>query len=503
MSNSFENQPNAGKLVDSLRYVGYDNYDAIADIVDNSFDADAHRVDIATQGTGDNLKIVIADNGKGMGEDLLKEALKLGSLTDRDHAAELGKFGMGLVTASLSICRRLEVITRLDGGELRYGLQDIDEIVAENRFVQTHRAADLVETALFEKHCGSGSGTLVIWSRLDHLQNRNLSVFMDTLRRKLGQTFRYYLGADKKIVIQDKEAEAIDPLMRAEEGTTIVTEDDYDIPGLPGQKVRVILSVLPESKQLARDKKINIANQGFYVLRNYREIEAGTSLGLFTKHNSTNRIRIELLVSGEADEVIGVNFRKKDVKPSQALLDMLKREVMGTFDTQKKQLVRQAVEESAADIDHSPAEELIASKAKLLVTPKPVVDQNGEPKRRRKGTGRTDEVDKAVAESSKDGKSHPAKKLGIKFLHKGFTAAGPLYDADQVGKTVYVTWNTDHPFFQQMVDRRRGDKEALVSVDCLIAALAYAELKNESDDNRDLVENMKSLMSTNLKVMLS
>jgi signal transduction histidine kinase len=92
------NQPNAAKLLESLRSSGYDNYSAIADLIDNSFDANADVIKVGLGETkGEDYLLTISDNGEGMDERLLDQALRLGSVSDRDNES-LGKYGMGLIT---------------------------------------------------------------------------------------------------------------------------------------------------------------------------------------------------------------------------------------------------------------------------------------------------------------------------------------------------------------------------------------------------------------------
>jgi DNA mismatch repair ATPase MutL len=86
-----KNEPNAAKLMDSLRYLGYDNYSAICDLVDNALDAEAKVIHINISQVGGEPVISIADDGCGMDERILDEALKLGSLTDRNSTSDLGK----------------------------------------------------------------------------------------------------------------------------------------------------------------------------------------------------------------------------------------------------------------------------------------------------------------------------------------------------------------------------------------------------------------------------
>ena len=105
---SSENEPNAGILIYALQHLGYQNDVAICDIIDNSIDAGATKIQIII----DKESIMIIDDGCGMGMKILDEALKLGSKVIREDNACLGKFGMGLSTASISIGNRTTVIKK-------------------------------------------------------------------------------------------------------------------------------------------------------------------------------------------------------------------------------------------------------------------------------------------------------------------------------------------------------------------------------------------------------
>src|SRR5206468_12696838 len=130
-----DNPPNARRTMEALREMGYDSYASILDIIDNSIDAQASviRIEIAEQ-RGDVL-ITIDDDGSGMDEETLSEALRLGSDTERDPG-DLGKFGMGLVTASIGLSQRVEVLTKEADGILCCGGFDLEEIAAQNLFVK-------------------------------------------------------------------------------------------------------------------------------------------------------------------------------------------------------------------------------------------------------------------------------------------------------------------------------------------------------------------------------
>src|SRR3989344_8015609 len=111
MEKTYEVIPSAKRLIKSLRDMGYDFSTAIADLVDNSIEAGATQINISVGFYGNDSYVRISDNGKGMSEDELKEAMRYGSEREY-HGEDLGKFGLGLKTASMSQCRCFSVASR-------------------------------------------------------------------------------------------------------------------------------------------------------------------------------------------------------------------------------------------------------------------------------------------------------------------------------------------------------------------------------------------------------
>src|SRR5580692_11701656 len=109
--------PSARRLMSSLRDMGYDFPSAVADIVDNSIEAGATRVDIDVRGDVDDSWVRISDNGRGMKPADIREALRFGTVRDYDERKALGKFGLGLKTASMSQCQHLLVASRSNPGQ--------------------------------------------------------------------------------------------------------------------------------------------------------------------------------------------------------------------------------------------------------------------------------------------------------------------------------------------------------------------------------------------------
>ena len=168
-ANNLEIIPSAGRLVQSLRDLGYDFVQAIADLVDNSLAAGASEVliDVTFCGTGSWVRI--ADNGHGMSRRDLVEAMRFGSHCQYDED-DLGRFGLGLKTASLSQCRRLIVASRTDPQRRKVVAfaWDIDHLQRTNRWevlpVEGSKLDDTIQGPI-----KGSTGTVVIWKRIDRI----------------------------------------------------------------------------------------------------------------------------------------------------------------------------------------------------------------------------------------------------------------------------------------------------------------------------------------------
>src|SRR4051794_15076760 len=160
--------PSAARLMTSLRDIGYDLPSAVADLVDNSIDAGATTVSIDVCRKGEWSFIRVADNGRGMTERVLEEAMRYGSRRSYD-AGDLGKFGLGLKTASLSQCRRLTVATRTTAlGRVHIRRWDLDDVREQDsweleRLVPSECPRYLVAPLQGER------GTVVLWEKLDRI----------------------------------------------------------------------------------------------------------------------------------------------------------------------------------------------------------------------------------------------------------------------------------------------------------------------------------------------
>ena len=157
----------ASMLIESMRDLGYSLETALADIVDNSIAADADTVQILSDPSQSEPRIAILDDGRGMTEAELMDAMRAGSrnpLEDR-KGHDLGRFGLGLKTASFSQCRRLTVVTRRDG-VTSAAIWDLDHVARSDEWeVLIPNTADGIP---WSNQLGD-EGTLVLWESLDRL----------------------------------------------------------------------------------------------------------------------------------------------------------------------------------------------------------------------------------------------------------------------------------------------------------------------------------------------
>jgi len=501
------NDPNPSRLIESLRCLGYDNYVAIADVVDNSIDADAEEIKIRIYTEKGDVKIVIADNGIGMDHDTIDQALRLGSITAKNPVSDLGKFGMGLVTAGLSLARKTTVITKKEE-EYLTAIADVDHVIKSNTFDKYLGESTKAEIDLFGEYFNNApSGTIVILENCDGVKNRNTSVFASTLRRHIGRIHRYFLGAGRRIEINGDNVHIIDPLELDDQATEIYSDELYPVTIRNGngehiENVRVRIALIPDKPAAGeREIALSLHHQGFYILRNLREIQPAQTLDAFTKHNDFNRMRGEIFLTGDLDNLVGIDFTKRDIVLEQSFRDQLLKHLKPQCTTIKRResFKTKAKESDEVDGLHKSAQKAIDQKAKLLLTPKSEIEKRGP---RVKSTDSKPEP-RNKTKRSEFRERQPAAARGCRFEYKNLGANGQIYECELEGRTIVIQWNIQHPFYQRFVLDQRSDGRLVTAVDFLVYSMASAELMMTNDDNLDTLVNLKSIISSNVRTLLS
>ncbi len=506
------NPPNAGKLIKALRHLDYDNLTALADIVDNSIDAGASQVfvDILTdktlrETTGSEVaQIIISDNGSGMSRETLDEAMKLGSNAERNASFDLGLYGMGLVTASISIGTRLEVITETKEGGCLVSIQDLNVIEASNEFIKELRPAIEDEPYTLHKHLYSrlkkgseNKGTVVTIDGVDNCQWKRESGLTENLISHFGQVYRKFIKAGKiKITVQGKAVVAIDPIYDFNPEILVKEEITVD-----GETVYLTITEIEDyGQQLNKEKGINVKNQGFYILRNNREIRAGETLGVFTKHNDLNELRIEFSYPGTLDDALSANFSKNRIQLDQRLRDKVQRIVTPYIKQIKGHSKDRQKSKRVNKEDFSEIEKFITQKAHLLDTPKSEVEDRS-PRKKTNSRNKIMTKDGSPRLNIVKRKRNYLDALKVKFELRDLTERGALYNVDMEKDTVIIEWNEAHPFYLEFVAPNNAKPDIQNPICFLVYCLASAELRC-LHDSEDIAANIRIEVGKNMATLM-
>lgn len=370
---SIDVTPSARRLTESLRDIGYDFVAALADLVDNCVSANATEVDIRIDVESDDPWLIIADNGDGMTQAGLNEALRFG--TRREYGSgQLGRYGLGLKTASISQCRRLTVVTRRSLNNCRISAQclDMDHIAATDRWELIDKPVDSVAYRALD-WLGQGPGTVVVWEHLDRVipasrvgtawARRRMRQLADRSREYLGMVFHRYLEGDAArylpltISVNGEKATPWNPFAPLEErrlelplqqfevstgsASGVVTLRRYVLPP------RRLFSSLEEFERLSGPKKWN-RQQGLYVYRAGRLIQHGGWSGIRAQDEHTKFARASLEFDTELDEMFQINVAKMRVAIPPEVRTMLERPVHDLCHQADSAYRRESVQETQA-----------------------------------------------------------------------------------------------------------------------------------------------------------
>lgn len=332
MNGSYEScPPEAGALINSLRAFGYDLSMAIADLIDNSIYAGAQNICIDYSWNAGDPWIRIVDDGQGMAEGRLRESMRLGSQSplDERQAADLGRFGLGLKTASFSQCTVLTVASKTLSDPLAVRAWDLEHVRRTGEW-QLSKDAPSDAEGLLSVLESQGSGTVVLWQKLDRVVSdatdeledgeQHFLACFDRVADYLEMVFHRYIAGPGKIRISvgRHQCKPWDPFLKSNPLTQELPTERHAY----GQVV-VTPYVLPHvSKRSKSENETGSgiygwnAHQGFYVYRNKRMIIPGGYLDFNLKqeeHFKLCRIRVDL--PNSLDHEWGIDVRKAAASP--------------------------------------------------------------------------------------------------------------------------------------------------------------------------------------------
>ena len=189
----------------STRDSGYKSISyALAEIIDNSFEAEANDVKIFITNENKKFEIAVIDNGIGMHPNTLALSLRFGGTTRFKSTNYFGRYGMGLPNSSFSQCRRLEVYSWKKSNSVNWNYLDIDEIV-EGKYEEIPKSKKRVVPTAYKNYFQSG--TLVVWKKIDRLRYKTILPILNKLHQDLGKIYRSLLFDGKSIIINQHHEE--------------------------------------------------------------------------------------------------------------------------------------------------------------------------------------------------------------------------------------------------------------------------------------------------------
>ncbi len=350
-----DHKPDPASLIESMRDIGYSMETAIADLIDNSITAKATNIHIRFSWNDGKPWLAVVDDGHGMDTDEVTNAMRLGSKNPQGERSkeDLGRYGLGLKTASFSQCKKLTVISKTKG-TIEGREWDLDLISkSKNRLWTLSLLEDYEIDSIELAKSINKQGTLVLWRKLDRLDNfdhlsvreKKLGSLIAATRKHLELTFHRFLSPPKgrkklNIFLNGDMLEAFNPFNPLNPATRELPEQKIY---LEHETISVQPYVLPHYNKVPRDEYEKYAgesgylqNQGFYVYRNRRLIIKSTWFRLIPREELTKLLRVQIDIPNTLDHLWRIDVKKANASPPEIIRNQLKQIIYSIQDSGKQ-----------------------------------------------------------------------------------------------------------------------------------------------------------------------
>lgn len=331
--------PVAPSLMESLRAVGYSASAALADLIDNSISAKAHRITITFAALPQPVVIVL-DDGEGMDRESLIAAMRYGSRDPREvrAATDLGRFGLGLKTASLSQCRRMTVVSFKEG-QFAVAVWDLDDCARRQSWWLGTPDTSSIPDDILRALSTQGLGTAVIWEGLDRMLEgtsspaKALDQVMEDAANHLAMVFHRFLdgsyAGEFSITVNGRALPKLDPFLEGHVRGQALHAETFKV---EGHTITVSPFVLPFPSRLqpqdlerAGGRESLKTGHGFYIYRGGRLVVPGGWFRIVPSDDLIRLARVRVDVPVELDHLWKVDIRKTVAEPPVALRPDLRR----------------------------------------------------------------------------------------------------------------------------------------------------------------------------------
>ena len=356
--------PPANSLIKGIRAIGYSFSTAVADIIDNSITAEAEWVKLYFDPLEKEPYFLIFDNGYGMNFSELENAMLFGSNREgkEDCEEDLGRFGLGLKSASLSQCKKFTVISK------RYGRingmsYDVEEIEKSNSWdLLVLNEEEISKYPYVDELKKLDSGTIVVWNKFDKLQAESGNNFENAFRAAVAEMkkhieYVFHRFYDQiEIKLNEKKIEKRDPFLesslKGQHGrkTTIKIKDCC-------RPIIVIPHTLPYANTLTQDEKALLGNpksiydeQGFYIYRNKRLIYWGNWMHMGYKSELNKLARIQVDIPSDLDDMWMLDVKKSSAKIPEVIKDSIRSAIEESIIKSKRVIRYRGDNEAKSDL---------------------------------------------------------------------------------------------------------------------------------------------------------
>jgi|APLak6261669570_1056073.scaffolds.fasta_scaffold00189_6 hypothetical protein len=517
-------RPSAARLVESLRDTGYCPEAAFADVIDNAIAAKATNVRVELSSLFGEVRVAFIDNGEGMTEEELRSAMRYGS-PKRPDPKSLGKFGMGLKTASTAFCERLTVIS-IKNHEAAIRVWDIDTIRKTDKWhLETPDWSNYLDEKqeLEQFSTATGSATMVIWEKVDRLItlgseeriNSQLQVLGKELGEELSAVFARFLDHSDLSVpnitlsmringAAEQNLKPWNPLcLELNKGATTSR-----VQVLPTKKITATLpdnseasftitgSILPTQGDLTTDEldrvRYSLDNQGFYIYREGRLIwHEGWPPRMYKKEGKMTRLRVVLDFTHELDDLFKIDFRKSRIIIPPVVRDKLK-EIVAPW---RNHTLRTSTSQERDSVNSVEKHQRAAN----------AIDRHREQTRVAKVT-----IENGKAKLQNKFNIHPIEvngftiyqDTGVRVREEDSLDGNVLWSGalDNDGE-ICLQLGRSHPYFARLYATCKDNPDAIMALDMLLWGLANAELGIWSESNKIIIREFRQQVSSSLNFL--
>ncbi len=438
----------------------------------------------------------------------------------RSDPKSLGKFGLGLKTASTSFCRKLSLVSRDKDGNTNKVQWDLDYVATAGWKLKKLDPTD-DELDILDEAAEEGTGTVVVWEDTDRLLKRNyatlssaqkaLNNMLDKLRFHLSAVYQRFLDEaftdvpNVEIILNHDPVVAWDPFCKSEEKTELLADQNVDVELPDGKESSFHLSAyaIPRSKTYSSAEaeklaRISTATMGFYIYRENRLIYYGDWLGMYVKDPHDSLLRVEFSFDYTLDDAFNVDIKKSRVQLNDQIYGYVKEKFLTApkraANEKYRAMVQAKVKTDSKDA-HSESNRNIDENAASIegATKVTVTDEKAGKVRIENRNGTFTSV-LTIKEADRPGECRvdPADTL----------EGGCLWEPALIDQKHAVRINKSHPYYQKIYYPALSQSTLVMGMDALLWALAEQELASYSDETQELFEDLRYNISRTIKKLV-